>query len=575
MARIIPDYFDPSLSASPGERLLFEAFKKGKGMNDWTVFHSLNIAKHVNQQSGEADFVVIAPGLGVLVLEVKAHQNIWPENGGWYFGSNTNRTNRSPFKQAETAMYSLRNYVKDNAPGLERVPFFSAAVFTHFHFAYRSPEWEEWQVINFTGQSGDQEIGPVLKVVFDHARQKLRQTLRGNLGGLSVEDAKKIEETFQPKFHCTEKFSETLERGNRERIHFTKEQFGHLEALKNNDRVVFPGLAGTGKTILALEAARRATSANQKTLLICYNKALGQWLSQQTYHNLSAGNIHWLMHDIARFHVPKNATRDFWENDCPRQAVDHLRQRAHFQPYDFLIVDEAQDVIKQTNIEFLDTILKGGLKEGRWCFFGDFSNQDIHSRENPGPDIHNLRQHLQSILSFDSFSIERELRNNCRNTHPIVQLLQRITHLEPGYDSVLRPGTAILPEIQYYNSAEDQSRKINQLFVSLLQSPVDMSNLAVLTERNENTLNTKLAAPFAQSVCSLADRAKNPQKAVYSTIHAFKGMEVPVVVLTDVDDLKSPYKQSLFYVGASRAQDQLYILAHESCRSILDGHRVD
>ena len=41
---------------------------------------------------------------------------------------------------------------------------------------------------------------------------------------------------------------------------FTEEQFGALDMLNDNDRVVFKGPAGTGKTFLALEAAKRAVA---------------------------------------------------------------------------------------------------------------------------------------------------------------------------------------------------------------------------------------------------------------------------------------------------------------------------
>ena len=49
----------------------------------------------------------------------------------------------------------------------------------------------------------------------------------------------------------------------------------------------------------------------------------------------------------------------------------------------------------------------------------------------------------------------------------------------------------------------------------------------------------------------------------YSTIHGFKGLESPVVILTDIDNLTDEARMNVLYVGMTRAKSALYILAHE------------
>jgi hypothetical protein len=44
---------------SPGERFLFSRIAGDPATKDWIVLHSLDIANHVRQVSGEADFVII------------------------------------------------------------------------------------------------------------------------------------------------------------------------------------------------------------------------------------------------------------------------------------------------------------------------------------------------------------------------------------------------------------------------------------------------------------------------------------------------------------------------------------
>ena len=52
----------------------------------------------------------------------------------------------------------------------------------------------------------------------------------------------------------------------------------------------------------------------------------------------------------------------------------------------------------------------------------------------------------------------------------------------------------------------------------------------------------------------------------YSTVAAFKGMEAPAVVLTDIFDLSRPESANLLYVAASRATDRLHILVSEALK---------
>jgi Nuclease-related domain len=72
---------------------------------------------------GEADFVVVAPGLGVLVLEVKGCHRLRRKNGLWYYGADAAGDLRGPFKQASEAMYSLRERVTKHRPHLRGVLF--------------------------------------------------------------------------------------------------------------------------------------------------------------------------------------------------------------------------------------------------------------------------------------------------------------------------------------------------------------------------------------------------------------------------------------------------------------------
>jgi len=63
-----------------GEHVAFEALRHDAATCDWGVCHSLEIAKDATDLQGEEDFVVVAPGHGILGIEVTSQESI--EAGG-------------------------------------------------------------------------------------------------------------------------------------------------------------------------------------------------------------------------------------------------------------------------------------------------------------------------------------------------------------------------------------------------------------------------------------------------------------------------------------------------------------
>ena len=108
-ARMIPSVC--SLSAPDGEKAVYEALREDSGAKFWIVLHSLDLANHIAKVQGEADFIVIIPGQGVVVLEVKSHHNVKYDDRGWWMGNDTTPDPRGPFKQASQAMHSIRKYL--------------------------------------------------------------------------------------------------------------------------------------------------------------------------------------------------------------------------------------------------------------------------------------------------------------------------------------------------------------------------------------------------------------------------------------------------------------------------------
>jgi hypothetical protein len=108
MARMIPLHI-PASTESAAERTLFDELEHSCSA-EWIVLHSLDLAQRGTGPLGEADFVVIAPGFGVMVIEAKTYLARTAE-GEWLTSPHGRVKERSPFQQANGALYRIKEWV--------------------------------------------------------------------------------------------------------------------------------------------------------------------------------------------------------------------------------------------------------------------------------------------------------------------------------------------------------------------------------------------------------------------------------------------------------------------------------
>ena len=257
----------------------------GPDTSGWTVLHSFDIADHRRQLAGEIDFLCIVPGKGVLVVEVKGCHELGRHGGDWYYGRSAEPDHRGPFRQAADAMHSLRQRLATLHPELAGVPFWSAVCFPFVDFTESSPEWHTWQVIDRRALQA-QPIARLIEGVLNQARKHLLEHHAGwfhpEKGEPTPHQCDALVDLLRPDFDFFESPKSRLLRLDEEVRHYTEEQFEALDTIDSNPRIVFDGPAGTGKTLLAIEAARRAVSRGRRVLLLCFNRPLGRWLQEET-----------------------------------------------------------------------------------------------------------------------------------------------------------------------------------------------------------------------------------------------------------------------------------------------------
>jgi hypothetical protein len=556
----------PASCPSPGEREIFTRLRDEPGTRDWIVLHSLDIAHHLCQIAGEADFVIIAPALGVLCLEVKACHSLQRKDGLWYYGHDLHGDPRGPFKQASDAMHSLRQQVVRAEPALSRVPFWSAVAFPFIEFKATSDEWHPWQVID-SPRFRRQPLASLVTGILRSARSLLKsQPTAGWFNEAdrfpSQQQAAVVARILRPSFEFGEKAPDRRARQQAEILRYTEEQFVALDAMADNQRVLFTGPAGTGKTVLALEATRRASNAGNKVLFVCFNRLLGRWLSQHPVAQLStvtAGTFHQYLLGVAGIALPPEPDGAFWNGALPEAAISKILDgHADATRFDTVVADEVQDLLSAPYLDVFDLVLQGGLAGGRWRLFGDFERQMLYGQD---------RDRAEELLRtrFGSFA-RCSLRVNCRNTPRVATLSHLLGKLKPNYFRVLRPDDRIEPTISYYSTPSQQRKELVKTLVRLhgesfagddivLLSPKAASRCAAagITDRPWSGQ----LAPFEQAV---------PGQIRYTTIQSFKGLDSPAIVVTDIEHLAGELFSSLFYVATTRALERLCIIVHETAK---------
>lgn len=567
---MIPPVFSPT-NPSDGERRIFDLIRDDPVTNNWVVLHSQDIAAHIKQIVGEADFVVLIPGKGVLCLEVKGHKRARRQGGAWLLGNDA-PDYRGPFKQALEATNSILKRVRARSSDFATTPFVWAVVFPFVTAVerFQSDEWQPWQLIT-AADLKDCSIGKVLDGVIDAERDRLSKTqtarwFKPEANALTFAQRDALADLLRPDFELCETPRSAEQRRAEELHHYTTEQFGALDAMDVNEHVIFEGPAGTGKTVLALEAARREAIRGQRVLLVCFNQLLADWLRHEADGfgvPITVRTLHSILLEIAGIEVTSPDSAVFWEQELPTRALEVLLDGGTDWEFDVVIVDEAQDVLRQCYLDVLECLIREGWRDGRWRLFGDFALQAIY--DSPDWGLGELERRAPSTTHYS-------LRVNCRNTPRIVEFVNLLAQPTPGYSRILRPNTGSDPRIRYYANNR-QARVLEDVLNELLDEGYVPGEIAVLSPKADSCARLALAETLSSVLEPIAHQ-QSPGRIGYGTVHAFKGLDRPAVVLTDVEDIVSERARKLFYTAISRATERLVILVNERARpQIVDALR--
>lgn len=520
----------------------------------FTVMHSLPWANPARDdiqspaREGEADFLILHRRHGVLVLEVKGGEIEVRGRRWWRRKQGGLEEIKDPVKQASRSKWALRRRVvqicgKDLA---DRAMWGSAVAFPHCHFHGEAPP--------------DLPLDAVLSMedmtAFEAAILRAYKANSEFKPELSAADLDSIRRALAPEFRIYEPLSINVAANEAALSRLTTQQLQVLRGMEANPRAIIEGVAGSGKTLLAMQRARSFAQEGKRVLFTCFNAELARWLREELSSELveSGGlikveNFHRLASGLCKeagikFEV-NTANPDLWwdeiASDLLAQAAIDLYAEDMF--YQALVVDEAQDFSPGwwDALEYIR--VPGGPV---WAFLD--KAQSLR-REPKDPPIDN--------------SIRFNLDINCRNTRRIVACANAATNVttRPFETAPLgRPPKIITP-----NDPTAMAGLVQQEVRALLtEHRLKASQIAILGPAAK-ARGPLAKVPSIDGVPLIEDAGtwRNGGGILVTTTRSFKGLESDVVILVDFSGLGGLFTVGDLYVALTRPRSHLIIVARD------------
>lgn len=550
MARMYPDPMlpisDPRNTAEPR---LYDWLKHSLS-NEYHVFHS--VAWQTRDElrgarDGEADFVIVHPRLGILVLEVKGGQieydglqGVWLQNG--------RALDKDPFTQAKSFKHHLLNLLKADGYWANRYILISHAVAFPDVVAPNTP---------LTLQS------PRRLILDKRDTLTIREWIEAHFvyaGGSQDWDAlgehgvRYLQNLLAPVRHLRSLLGVDIKSEAAEFVKLTETQCRLLDFIASCPRAAISGCAGSGKTMLAAHKAVQLAEEGLNVLFTCYNKNLANFLAHdylaERPKTLHIAHFHKVAADLIRQskqplgQLPGESEEDYFNYRLPEQmvtALDILPARYHA-----LVIDEAQDFRENWWLP-LQFLLEKPEEDTLYLFYDD--NQNLYG----------------GLARFKNLTeIQFALTENCRNTQKIHEVVSRFYKGSKQLRALGPHGRDV--KIRTYQDEAELHKSLRQTLHELIvEEGVDREDIVVLTPRSMTY--TTLKGKYGRFQLNTNWNVQENEVFI-ATIHSYKGLESPVIILAELEPTL-PKLNELLYVACSRARHHLVVVCHEQTKSVL------
>lgn len=535
MAFIKTDPFDSESAKSEGEKMLLKALGEGKDTAGWIVLHSLDILHNEFRTQGEADLVVLIPGLGVMVLEVKDSKSIERlSSGEWKIGGEVPRRG-SPFKQASESMWNIRNYLDKKGVKTYGIPFVYGVWFTRVLASKfgDSIEWKNSQILGAEDLASD-------------AAQQLKKKFKTLVGDRNADrstsgELSKIAGILRPVVPLHADPADRQRLLNRHLEQALEQQKKLFALFGTINAYVVQGLAGTGKTYLAIAEAIKSHLRGEPALLLCYNKLLAADLQKRLldYPHVKVANLHSLMMEVVGNEFPVQENQEFWTETLPQAAIEALMRSDELPRYQTVLIDEAQDIGQDAYLDFVDLFMYGGLAKSKVVLYGDFTNQAIFGSGQVALDVYKRR--IPGLALPDALTI------NCRNTAQVGEFVAEFIEPEPPYTEFMRDDPTTGVNMHPVEPGVDIGGLVAQI-VENERKQFPPNSIVILSSQKERLkqLLSSLPGKFRQ----FDERIDSA--CLYGSVQQFKGLEAASIILVEFEGGAGSVRDH-FYIASTRA----------------------
>ena len=512
--------------ATDSERQVWQLLRDQLGDDD-VLISGQRISSRAKDH--EIDICVAFAGAGIVVVEVKGSR-VWYD-GGWWIDRRGQKTAIEPITQAREAQYALRSWLDHDSrwSGRKDIRWGHALVlpYTQVPDDFATPDAQRWQV---AGRDDLPDLAGFLRGIV------LGQTSTKRL--LDLDDTYALVDALSGRGLPQRDLIGAATEREAEVERLSAEQAVILNAARLLNRVEVRGGAGSGKTWLAVEQARRLSREGKRVALTCYSRGLAAWLQRRvatfprkeqpayvgTFHNLG---VQW--------GAPTGSEddSDFWEVELPQLMVRLGEEQPVGKLFDAVVVDEAQDF---ANLWWPAALaaLKDDVAGGLYVFSDE--GQRVFSRFGGPP----------------AGLVPLVLDQNLRNTRQIGGSFSTLAPIR------MRLGDVDGPDIKFLECPADQALDLAEDEVDpLLDAGWRPEDVALLTTGSRSSEQRARQAAGPESYwASFWDQ----EQVFYGHVLGFKGLERPAVILALNEREPGERSRERLYVGLSRARDQLVVV---------------
>jgi len=520
------------------ERDAWRALKRQLRDGD-VLLHGLRFTDPIDGEV-ELDLLVLMPDLGAAVIEVKGGQVTYSDGQVWQIRGD-GRHAIDPAEQAAKEVRALQRF-------LERQPDWSRG---HLRATWLVA-FPNTKVAGDLGPRlrrdiviGEDDLDDAAGRVFDRLRDPSLERWTARVGWV---------QTAQNHLLGTYDTSVEIQGRTMERLRYadklTGEQAALMSVIRNVPRFEVTGPAGSGKTWMAIQQARRWAAAGERVAYLSYTRGVVELIRRsmadapENEHPAWIGT-YFLLAALWGIRPKDGDDADFWSRRGPMEMLDHARNLDDAERFTALVVDEAQDFADS----WWPALLAASTADAKVAVFRD-DQQAVFTQRRGRPEID-----LVPLV----------LRENLRNASEIVETFR---HLIDG-EIASRSGSGF--PLEYVSCTPSTVEEVTDSVVADL---VDQrgwlpEHVVVLTTQHRHPVQREY-----QDKQAYWNDLWDSEDVFYSTVAGFKGLERPAVVLM-VDGFHADLDpRNVLYTGMSRARDLLVVVGPEDLLAQVGGKKL-